>query len=351
MRVLNEQIDEDLKTFRGKSPRWGIWNGYMGRYGYIMQVYLKDDRLFYRHSDMLYDGHNRLHGVCKLLENSISYARRNHIDLPREAYWYMSMNDAHFYQDAGCPMWVFAKPGNASGILIPDESFYTQTVWDDEETRKLTWNNYRKEAIAMKKSGEIMPVAYFHGSPTGNHQGSVYKWNTRLKLANDTMNCPYIWVNLSSRRESMFDWNRYQLLLNLPGNQPWSVRMKNLFFTGRPVLDIQPIVTYDGVRNDPWIQFYSRLFKPYRDYIPIYYPWVPGDDTGYQWMLWNIVHHLTKSLQSPSEYETMGRNARSRIRKLGINDIYEYYVKLICDYDSIYKGTYIVPIYERFLMR
>ena len=65
------------------------------------------------------------------------------------------------------------------------------------------------------------------------------------------------------KKKNIAEWNKYKYLLDLPGAYPWSVRFKELLATNSVTIKVDT--------DKPWINFYSDIFIPGKDYIQVKY--------------------------------------------------------------------------------
>ena len=163
--------------------------------------------------------------------------------------------------DVDLPIMYFAKSSKEKGFLIPDWTFHNAykskfaTFWDKQS--KIIVNNCNRYKFSNKDN-----IIFFQGSNTS--QGSYKnKTNIRKDLENivEVENNYNMKILIDKPSTPITDWCKYKYLLDLPGAHPWSVRFKELMLTGSYVIKVDHV--------DPWVNFYSYLFKPGENYFQI----------------------------------------------------------------------------------
>lgn len=130
-------------------------------------------------------------------------------------------------------------------------------------------------------------------------------------------------VRLGRPRVPQSCYCRPKILLNLPGHQPWSYRMRELMLTGSLVVDVAVRVSYDGGKTygGEWVQWWTPAFKPGRDYVRLVYKFVSSDtheailanEKENRNLLSNIHALFLDVERRPSVYQQIAASGRTRM--------------------------------------
>ena len=221
---------------------------------------------------------NRVFTFVRMITDLDHWCADNNLILP-ECAFVIYVADTYAWEETAkdLPWFIMAKPINRPGILIPDDSFVThglsgdrQNLSTDKKSLNWMWDQMIKKSKSLSFDNDNNEL-YFKGANTG-----TFKFSTRDYLSKYKWDIP-ITINLGNKHESMFNWSKYIGLLNLPGNQPWSYRLKYLYLLKSPVVNIDVLLRYaepntekpDTDRLERWIQFFDHLFIPNKDYIQV----------------------------------------------------------------------------------
>ena len=180
------------------------------------------------------------------------------------------VTDTYAWEDFArdLPWMVMARPKNRRGVLIPDNSYLTHT--EKGNTAPLVdggewqWDLLASRAKLAEPPPTKVDLAYFKGANTGADKYAIRKCLARGKS-------PSIEVDVGrSPKTSIFGWNKYRALLNLPGHQPWSYRRKYLFLQKSPVLNVDVEVEYyGGIHTQRWVQFLDHMYFDQVDFVRV----------------------------------------------------------------------------------
>ena len=280
----------------------------------------------------------------KMLEDLSFWCNKHNLPLP-ETRFIIYVADTYAWEETArdFPWMIMAKPINKPGILIPDNSFLVHSNSGSYKipTKPMTWAWDKM----IKRAKYLKPVKkentmFFKGGNTG-----TYKFATRLQMSKYTWDIP-IKIDISGSKQSLFEWNKYRILLNLPGNQPWSYRLKYLFLLKSPVVNVDVVLRYDTDLkntdyNDRWIQFFDPMFVPGEDYLQVtqtYYDNTELKNYGKLKMqsynqLYDDINNAYTLLNSDPEYSSgMADSAYEKISQLSSSRIMQYMYKTICSY-------------------
>jgi hypothetical protein len=251
--------------YKGKNKGKGGKSGYKGGKhllkgvkGYIIKIDIRDNKIF--QPDLIVDptwdrtwttrGGAMIDLISKALE---TFTLKKNITI------YIFLGDYILTEDY--PILGFAKPVDSKGILMPDWTFvnaYKSAVskdWDTQIEKIST-------ACSKIKYNDKKDICFFQG---GNTSKGPNKSNIRGYLNTLSKNDKNIEIVIDSTTPptAATDWCKYKFLLDLPGAHPWSVRLKELFLTKSLVFKID--------LHKQWVNFYSSLFFPGKDYVTINY--------------------------------------------------------------------------------
>lgn len=277
----------------------------------------------------------RVFVFIKMMRDLDKWCKAHKLPLP-ESRFIIYVADTYAWEETAkdYPWLTMAKPINRPGILIPDNSFITHNPsgghsdtddntddkTDDKTTSTINW----QWDNMIAKSKELAPpvkndILFFKGANTG-----TYKFATRQYLSKYSWELP-ITIDLQGGKESMFRWNKFIGLLNLPGNQPWSYRLKYLYLLNTPVVNVDVLLRYDPKHPEDslgrWIQFFDPIFAPDDDYVQIsqvYYDNKNLKDFAKLKMesFKNVVKDVKKSYKFISDPKTSGKMATQSYEKI-----------------------------------
>ncbi len=290
--------------------------------------------------------------VLDMIQNSLDYAKRVGKMIP-DTYLLISISDHNIWQEPGrpnmefinqIPIMCFAKPGQDLNPLFPETSFgqfsfeekydaSTSKNWEesvkyiDEKVKEMKLQNVQKE-----------DVAYFKGALTGK-----YLYNIREKLLNlhKKMKSPSILLDdPEGPYTPVYDWYKYNVLLNLPGHHPWSNRLKYLYCLDSYIINVDVTQTkWDRnrtkieYRNEPYVTFFENFVdSSYSiNYNFMYEPTEGKLDRNIDSKisdLYSFIEGTVERLKTDKEYATGWKNkldkAKDIIHKLTNDAIYEY---------------------------
>jgi hypothetical protein len=217
---------------------------------------------------------NRVFTFIRMIHDMDKWCSKHNLMLP-ECEFIIYVADTYAWEETAkdLPWFIMAKPMNRPGILIPDNSFITHGESGElgltylKNNTKWIWDTILKKSELLTDTDKI-DTLYFKGANTG-----TFKFSTREFLSKYKWDIP-VKIVLGDKHESMFSWNKYSGVLNLPGNQPWSYRLKYLYLLKSPVVNVDVLLRYNKLDDsndklDRWIQFFDPLFIPNEDYIQV----------------------------------------------------------------------------------
>ena len=137
-------------------------------------------------------------------------------------------------------------------------------------------------------------------------------------------------IQLKGAQLPIYDFCKYMILLNLPGNQPWAYRFREILLMGSLVVNISVYASYDNGKtwNDPWIHFWSCLFNPNEHYVDLEYRWMENNEEynkKQNQKLFSDLENLNKDiLKNREKYSKIAYNGSKKMRQLSMDTIYRY---------------------------
>jgi hypothetical protein len=215
---------------------------------------------------------NRTGHYKKLLLDTLNYIKKKNKRLT-DCVLYLFISDSYNFEHQDLPFFIFSRPENKRGILLPDNSFKCHTIdnkcFDWKETKTIVKKHCDLPIEAKKKQ------IYFRGGNTGSD-----KHNLRKKMEKATTNNDIYNITVGSFKIPLYKFCHYKYLLNLPGHQPWSYRFKYLFLMKGLVINISLLqhYPYSSEPNSRWINFLDNIFVEDKDYININFDWYEHDE-------------------------------------------------------------------------
>ena len=291
---------------------------------------------------------NRVFTFVKMITDLDHWCDDNNLILP-ECAFVIYVADTYAWEETAkdLPWFIMAKPINRPGILIPDDSFVTHGLSGDRQNLSTDksvdwmWDQMIKKSKSLSFDNDKDEL-YFKGANTG-----TFKFSTRDYLSKYKWDIP-ITINLGNKHESMFNWSKYIGLLNLPGNQPWSYRLKYLYLLKSPVVNIDVLLRYaepdtekpDTDRLERWIQFFDHLFIPNKDYIQvsqIYYdnPKLPKFNELKKESYDRLVNDIKLSYKKIKTDNMYAENAYKKISNLSTSRMLQFLYVTIVKYADL----------------
>lgn len=290
---------------------------------------------------------NRTDDIIKLIQETLKYIKYLKLPMPNTTI-FLYVSDVYAFEHQDLPFFVITKPKNKTGILIPDNTFYSHTTVSSkseswEETMKKCINNH---IPTNKKQNTI----FFRGANTDsgrqNIRNAMYNLSHNKSVYNLNLN------GLNKHKQNIFNvelkgrqpietFTKYKYLLNLPGNQPWSYRFKYLFLMKSVVININVKQKYKNTKdiNDTWINFFDILLEPNVDYIELPFQWNEGEDKHnilqLKKLISNIKHVYEKIEMNPELYEKIAKNGFNKIKEISNKMIYNSIYHLLYNYANI----------------
>ena len=148
------------------------------------------------------------------------------------------------------PIFCFARPRNkVDKIVIPDYTFFKGKI----EEKEIDWDEQKKLILSKckKLKNKQKDLIYFRGADTTegtNLRSNIGKFLNKSKII--------IYKN-DKKRVPTYNFCKYKYLLDLPGKQPWSIRLKYLLLMPSTCIKVTQITKYtdENLIEEEWISF------------------------------------------------------------------------------------------------
>ena len=288
---------------------------------------------------------NRFLPIMQLIQTTSTLYR-----LPPVRF-YVYICDTYCYEYRDLPLFVFAKPSNREGILIPDDSFTGDVSW--EQSCAIIHQN----SCSPEKK---IPIIYFKGARTGamyrveekyNKVIEDHKWGTRCIFETHAMESKIMQINIEGLHEPMHTWCKYKYLLNMPGGQPWSYRFKYLLTMQSLVIDIVVHQQYGSDTcdyNTRWNNFFDGFIRHNRDYVQVPLRWIEGDDTHNEREHTRVIQRVYKIFtyfeDNAQAYSDMVDSCTRRVARISQAAVYHGMSVVINEYADAIRSACITDV-------
>lgn len=290
----------------------------------LLKFHIVNNKIVNFSDKHLYDERPYLLKRSGIMRNIIENAISNPKHKTRNLTFYISLKD--YVVTEKYPIFGFAKEESRKGILIPDWTFekaYKSTIKEnwDSQFREIE-NECKKKDFNSKKD-----IVFFQGSNTSKKKTNIRENLELLSKDEDKM------VVLVDKKpySSVTEWCNYRYLYDLPGSYPWSVRFKELFVTSSLVIKVDV--------EDRWVNFYSNIFIPNKDYIQLFIRENVNssnkmeDAKKIKKMTLAIMDFINKK---PEMYDIMTNSAYRKIKLMDMSMVNFYVGSLLDVYQNIF---------------
>ena len=293
--------------------------------------------IIYNHNEKLnikfrYDKNNKNDNDTRIIvykngyKKWFDYAIKNNHKL-KTGIFYLYISDVYYYENDRLPFGIMAKPENKGGLLIPENTLFSNIVENKEYNHEQLSKLFEEKC--NKNFDERIPTAFFKGANTG-----ADKWNLRKYLEDTFNNVDGFNIKLTGKKIPNYEYCNYSILLNLPGHQPWSYRFREVMLSCSLAVDIAVSVSYDGGKtwNKPWIHFWSCLFENNIHYIRIDTKFIENDkvfnDNEKEKLVINLNNLISDFKINKKKYEKIALNGCDLMRSIKMKHIYQYITDL-----------------------
>jgi hypothetical protein len=230
------------------------------------------------------------------------------------------VSDSFFWRE-DIPVFNWILPDGFNGLIFPNFDILNATIGNKE----YNFDEVMDKCINYEPT-TIKNEIFFIGSPTSFFRKKISKITENpikiiiAKVFIDFMEMP--------------EYKNYKYLFDLPGNRPWSVRLKYLFFMDRYIIRISFHNSVWG-ENSYWKQWFDYLFDE-NDYSHLIY-----DDPEYgenldDKMMSKIkddILEIYNDLEKhPEKYKKAIDNIKRKRKELNLDNTMKYLYTLISRY-------------------
>ena len=234
---------------------------------------------------------------------------------------FINLADGYYYKTNDIPVFNFSLPEGVPGMLFPEHD-----VINIRPNRNYNINILHNKIIKYNPK-EILNDIYFVGNNTTKNKSKIRE---RLSYEKSPFH-----VDLSGTfTVDMWDYKHHKYLLDLPGFQPWSIRLKFLFSTQRPIIRVSFYNSDYGEKNY-WRLWYFYLLKPNCDYFQLTYDYdneKPLNNELYNKIkndILAIYHYLEKN---ENIYKKISENSLKVSQNITVDESVSYLYNLIETY-------------------
>ena len=317
---MNEFIDKQILSFNNK--KYNLLpehKAILKKYPLLVLIIIKDNKIYekkHRDTKVKYIN-NRLKYIDFIF--SLFFTKYKIED----TYLFINLADGFFWRE-DIPVFNWILPDGFKGLIFPNFDILNATIGNkeynfDEVIDKCI--NYEPDKINNEIFFIGRPYCFF-----------------RKNLSEITENPIKIIVPKDVNDKSIFiempEFKNYKYLFDLPGNRPWSVRLKYLFFMDRYIIRIS---FYNSVwgENSYWKQWFDYLFDE-NDYSHLIY-----DDPEYgenlddkmMSKIKNDILEIYNDLEKhPEKYKKAIDNIKRKRKELNLDNTMKYLYTLISRY-------------------
>jgi hypothetical protein len=233
--------------------------------------------------------------------------------------------DGYFYRE-DIPVFNYSLPiGDETmikGLIFPNFDIC------DYITKNKKYNfDEIKDKIINYNITKIENDIYFRGGST-----TINKVKIREKLEEEK----YPLNVILNKYQELWKFKNHKYLLDLPGNRPWSIRLKYLFLMNSPVFRIS-FYNSKYCERSYYRQSFDYLFKENRDYIHLIYDFdyeneIP--DNIYKKIVNDIKQKYKFYENNQNEYKKIVSNMKKASKKLNLDEMLKYLHTLIETYTT-----------------
>ena len=243
-------------------------------------------------------------------------------------FFYIYLGDSYlgyidYYLEYKYPIMVFSKLFESPRFLFPDPSFTNRYLnilsynKKNDNKKNENWDEFKKNILKKCKNTETKDIFYFKGKNTGSIRNILKK---KLNKYND------IKIILNNTLTPITKWCNYKYLFDLPGYGPWSFRFKEILLMPKSLTIKVDYIKY----NQRSINFYNKIVKKNIDYIEIK---IDDEEENYGTKILSKINFIKKN---PDKIKKMMEHSTEQMKKLTLNSIYLYTIKLLTEYYKLF---------------
>jgi len=324
---MEKFIDKQILSFNNK--KYDLMTKHqeiLNKYPFLVFVIIKDNKII----------------ETKYRETKIQniYNRKKYIDIIftfflskykiKDTFLFINMSDSFFWRE-DIPVFNWSLPDGKSGLIFPNFDILTVVMGGKE---------YNFDEVINKcieyEPDKINNEIFFIGQPTAFFRKKLHK------ISESPLNI-VIFTNVFGKNVidksiyiEMPEYKKYKYLFDLPGNRPWSIRLKYLFFMDRYVIRIS---FYNSLWNETsyWKQWFDYLFDE-NDYSHLIYDDKEYgenlDDTKMAKIKDDILKIYNDFENNPEKYNKCIDNIKQKRKELNLDSMMKYLFILITRYTN-----------------
>ena len=319
---MEEFIDKQIMSFNKK--KYNLITEHkeiLNKYPFLVCVIIKGNKIY----------------EIKYRETKIRhlYDRTNYIDIIftyflskykiEDTYLFINMSDGFFWRE-DIPVFNWAIPDGKNGLIFPNFDILSAHIGD----KKYNFDEIIDKCIKYEPA-KIDNEIFFIGQPTAFFRKNLHKISESPLNINIFTN-----VDDKSNYMEMPEYKNYKYLFDLPGNRPWSIRLKYLFFMDRYIIRIS-FHNSKWNENSYWKQWFDYLFDE-NDYSHLIYDDQEYgenlDDTKMAKIKGDILQIYNDIEKNPEKYKKCINNIKKKRKELNLDNAMKYLYTLITRYTN-----------------
>ena len=283
---------------------------------------------------------SRIFKYINFFKNWMKWCKKHSINVPNSKL-YLYVSDTYYYEDQNLPFCIISKPMNKKGIFFPEDTINCTKKKNLKDGKCYNHDEYKQlfeKQCKISFESKIDKI-FFSGASTGSD-----KWDLRTLLKNKFINNENINIIINEIYIDQTEFCKFKILLDLPGNQPWSYRFRELFLTGSLVVHISVSISYDNGLSWNYGQklLWNSCFIKDRDYIEIEYKWIYNNEdfnNNQLEILVNELEILFKDIKkNKDKYKKIANNGYTIMNNINMNIFYNYILYLTKKISEIQKN-------------
>lgn len=360
-KIVNKNLPNDIietyqKVHCGKNISEEL-KSYIPLIQYVINeknVYIKDENQYIKYIQSRQN--YRMYYILNLLKETIKYMKKKKIKIPNITM-YIWVSDAYPYYIQKLntyPIHGFAAPENIIMPLIPDETYICFQVDEKYNGKCYTWDETKKMILTnCKNIKKTQNIIYFKGSDTTKHNHNLRK---DLEIYANTNDIPLkILLDGWKDFKPIYEFCNYLHLLNLPGNYPWSNRLKYILIMDSNVISVNVVLKniYPEYYEDKKYITFLDYILPSTEYIELIYTYYHKpfnltnqeqidhikklQDDEFKKLLKQLNDVYNDYLVNQQKYIDIAQNVKKKLLNLTNNNIYSFMSNYILKTDEILK--------------
>ena len=310
---MKKFIKTQIDSFNGKTYK--KINLLENNNNVLLKIQIKNNNLIYDKKVLQNDLFNRKKNIIIILLKMLEKYK------VKDTILLLNYLDGYFYKE-DAPVFNFSIP---IGECIKGLIFPNFDICDCIIKKKLYDFDEIKDKILNHNITKIEDDIYFRGGST-----TINKVKIREKLEEEK----YPLNVILNKYQELWKFKSHKYLLDLPGNRPWSIRLKYLFLMNSIVFRIS-FYNSKYCERSYYRQSFDYLFKENKDYIHLIYDFdyekeIPKNI--YKKIVSDIKDKYIYYEKNEKQYKKMVSNMKKASKKLNLDETLKYLHTLIETY-------------------